>query len=287
MAQWRVVDSGLIEAGAKRVVAYDLRFDGSDGANLMARAGSLGVEVAASTKFASAGADVIVSTVTAGAAVEVAQEVAGFIDRGQVFLDFNSVSPREKQVGATLVEAAGGTFVEGAVMGPVGPFSHTAPILFAGTAAASLAERLQPFGMQIEVIGPEIGTASAIKMCRSIVLKGLEALAVECLVTARAYGIEDRVIASLDQAFPRLNWPDRSSYMFGRVLAYGARRAEEMRCAVETVRVIGLKPVMCEAIAARQQWVTDLGLDPASANNPHTGSMVDALINSGRLGSSG
>ena len=75
--------------------------------------------------------------------------------------------------------------------------------------------------------------------------------------------------------------------MFGRVLAYGARRAEEMRCAAETVRAIGLKPIMCEAIAARQQWVTDLGLDPASANNPHTGSMVDALINSGRLGSSG
>ena len=92
----QALGGGLIEAGAKRVVAYDLRFDGSDGANLMARAGSLGVEVAASAKFASAGTDVIVSTVTAGAAVEVAQEVAGFIDRGQVFLDFNSVSPREK-----------------------------------------------------------------------------------------------------------------------------------------------------------------------------------------------
>ena len=75
--------------------------------------------------------------------------------------------------------------------------------------------------------------------------------------------------------------------MLGRVLAHGARRAKEMRCAVETVRVIGLKPVMCEAIAARQQWVADFGLDPASASNPRTGSIVDALINSGRLGSSG
>jgi hypothetical protein len=115
-----------------------------------------------------------------------------------------------------------GGFVEGAVMSPVGPFGHTVPVLFAGAAAAPLAERPRPFGMQIEVVG--------------------------------------------------------------RVLAHGARRAEEMRCAAETVRAIGLKPVMCEAIAARQQWVADLGLDPASASNPHTGSMVDALIDSGRLG---
>ncbi len=283
----QAIGGGLIEAGAKRVAAYDLRFDGGDGADLMARARALGVEVAATAEDAAAGADIIVSTVTAGATVAVAQQVAGFIDPGQVFLDLNSVSPNQKRAGATLVEAAGGTYVEGAVVSPVGPFGHAVPILFAGAAAAALAERLGPLGMRIEVVGPKIGVASAIKMCRSIVLKGLEALTIECLVTAGAYGIEDRVIASLDQAFPGLDWPSRSEYMLGRVLAHGARRAEEMHCAAETVRAIGLEPIMCEATAARQQWVADLGLDLASTGGSRAGDLVRALIDSGRLTSSG
>jgi 3-hydroxyisobutyrate dehydrogenase-like beta-hydroxyacid dehydrogenase len=136
--------------------------------------------------------------------------------------------------------------------------------------------------MNMEVVGPEIGIASAIKMCRSIVVKGLEALAVECLATARAYGVEERVTASLDQAFPGLNWPDASAYMIGRVIAHGTRRAEEMRRAAATVRAIGLEPVMSEAIAARQQSVADLGLDAAGASDPHAGNPVDALIAPGR-----
>jgi len=282
----QALGGGLSEASAKSVAAYDARFDGGDDSELVARARALGVEVTATAKDAATGADVIVSTVTAGAAVAVAREVAGFIGRGQVFLDLNSVSPDEKRAGAALVEAAGGTYVEGAVMSPVGPLGHRVPILFAGAGAAALARRLEPFGMKIEVVGPKIGVASAIKMCRSIILKGLEALTVECLVSARAYGVEDRVAASLDQAFPGLDWPERSRYMLGRVLAHGARRAEEMRCAAETVRAIGLEPIMCEATAARQQWVADLGLDPASARDPNTGDPVGALVDAGRLMSS-
>ena len=277
----QALGGGLVKAGAGRVAAYDLCFDGAEGAELMARAKALGVEAAACAKDAAAEADVIVSTVTAAAAVAVAQEAAGFIGRGQVFLDLNSVSPKQKRACAAAIEAAGGSYVEGAVMSPVGSFGHTVPMLFAGAAATPLADRLRSLGMEIEVVGPDIGVASAIKMCRSIILKGLEALTVECLVTARAYGIEDRVTASLDQTLPGLNWPERSTYMLGRVLAHGARRAEEMRCAAETVRAIGLEPVMCEAAAARQQWVADLGLKPASAKGPQAGNPVDALIGAG------
>lgn len=277
----QALGGGLIEAGAKRIVAYDLRFDGADSADLLARTRALGAEAATSLEDAVAKADVIVSTVTAGAAVAVARDVAGFIQEGQVFLDLNSISPTEKRAGAAVIESAGGTYVEGAVVSPVGPHGHKVPILFAGAAAGVLAERLKPFGMQIEVVGTEISTASAIKMCRSIVIKGLEALTVECLATARAYGVEDRVTASLDQVFADMNWRERSAYMLRRVRAHGARRAEEMRCAAETVRAIGIEPVMSEATAARQQSVADLGLDPAGAGDPDGGDLLDALVNAG------
>ena len=272
----QALGGGLVEAGAKRVVAYDLRFGDSDGADLMTRTRALGVEAAASAEDAMVKADVIVSTVTAGAAVAVAREASGFIQEGQVFLDLNSISPEEKRAGAALVENAGGTYVEGAVVSPVGPHGHKVPILLAGAAAGRLAERLKPFGMQVEVVGTEIGIASAIKMCRSIIIKGLEALTVECLSTARAYGVEDHVISSLDKVHPGMNWPERTAYMLGRVRAHGARRAEEMRCAAETVRAVGLEPVMSEATAARQQSVADLGLDSDDVD------LLDALISDGR-----
>ncbi len=274
---------GLLEAGALSVSAYDLRFDDEGaGPELKAKAAELGVAAAESAAAAARGADIIVSAVTASAALAVANEAARFIKPGQFFLDLNSISPMDKQAGAKVIDAAGGRYVEGAVMSPVAAFGHRVPMVFGGRAAARLAELLRPLGMRIEVAGSEIGEASATKMCRSIIMKGLEALAVECLVTARHYGVEDQVIASLDQSFPAVDWRERSAYMLGRVLAHGARRAEEMRCAAETVRGAGIEPLMTEAIARRQQWVADLGAAPAPAPVGELGDLIAALTTAPR-----
>ena len=153
-------------------------------------------------------------------------------------------------------------------------------MLFAGPSAERLAGQLQLFGMNVEVAGAEVGVASAVKMCRSIVMKGMEALAVESLLTAHLYGVEERVLASLERTFPSLGWRERSDYMIGRVLAHGARRAEEMRCAAETVRAVGLDPIMADAIARRQRWVADL--EPGHADStddaeaPHLATLIAA-----------
>jgi len=130
--------------------------------------------------------------------------------------------------------------------------------------------------MRIEIAGDGIGAASATKMCRSIIMKGLEALTVECLITARHYGVDAQVLASLDQTFPAIDWTARSAYMLGRVVRHGARRAEEMGFAAETVRAAGLEPVMTEAIARRQQWVADHC--PAAEAESAPGEELDDLI---------
>lgn len=274
----QAIGGGLAGAGADRVCAYDLRFDDAAvGADLKTRAVRLAVEVGDSAAAACSGADVIVSAVTAGAALDVARSVAGFIQPNQIFLDINSISPAGKQAGAEAIEAAGAAYVDAAVMGPVGPSRHETPMLFAGGEAERLAEILRPLGMRIEIAGKEVGAAAAVKMCRSIVMKGLEALMIECLVTARAHGVEDRVIASLGESFPGVDWSERSSYMLGRVLAHGARRAEEMRFAAETVRAAGLEPVMAAAAAKRQQWVADLGLGDGGKAGGSPSECLDAL----------
>ena len=110
------------------------------------------------------------------------------------------------------------------------------PMLLGGRDAAALQSLLAPLGFTMQIAAERVGVASAIKMCRSVMIKGLESLLVESLTSARAYGVEDRVLASLHETFPELDWEEVASYMVSRTALHGKRRAEEMREVAVTVR---------------------------------------------------
>ena len=194
---------------------------------------------------------------TAAAAREVAGEASRYLRPGQFFFDINSVSPSVKRSCALEIERSGAAYVEGAVMAPVGPSGIAVEILVAGARAGELAALLTPAGMNLEVIADTIGKASAIKMCRSSMIKGIEALVVECFVTARAYGIEDAIVDSLNRSFPGTDWEMRGAYMTSRVLQHGRRRAAELREVATTVAEVGVAARMAPAAAEVQDWVTD------------------------------
>jgi 3-hydroxyisobutyrate dehydrogenase-like beta-hydroxyacid dehydrogenase len=246
---------GLIASGRHDVSAYDILMDG--GPAFREKARSLGVEPCASASDAARGAQIIISAVTAAAARGVAEAAGEYMRRGQIFLDVNSVSPETKRANAAAVERSGAAYVEAAVMAAVAPYGLKVPILLGGTHAETLKAMLGPAGMTLDVAAVEIGRASAIKMCRSIMIKGIEALTVECLLTARRYGIEDDIVASLDKSHPQMDWDRQAGYSIGRVVQHGRRRAAEMREAAETVAEAGLEPLMAAATAARQDWVAD------------------------------
>jgi 3-hydroxyisobutyrate dehydrogenase-like beta-hydroxyacid dehydrogenase len=248
---------GFLAAGFP-VAAYDILFDNSAaGAAMRNRAASLGVAACASAAAAADGARVVISAVTATSAFAVAREAATYLRPGQFFLDINSVSPETKRADAAAVEPSGGTYVEAAVMAPVAPFGLTVPMLLGGTGGPDLAKILAPAGMRMEPVANAIGEASAIKMCRSVMIKGIEALTFECFVTARRYGVEDRILASLGETFKPLDWEKLAGYLIERVVQHGRRRAAEMREAAETVATAGLDPMLTSATAARQDWVAD------------------------------
>ena len=170
-------------------------------------------------------------------------------------------------------------------MAAVAPYGLKVPILLGGRRAEALKAMLDPAGMALEVAAVEIGRASAIKMCRSVMIKGIEALAVECLLTARRYGIEDDIIASLDRTYPQMGWDRQAGYLISRAVQHGRRRAAEMREAAETVAEAGLAPLMAGATAARQDWVADRVADrPAlkSAAETDWRKTLDALAQSVR-----
>jgi 3-hydroxyisobutyrate dehydrogenase-like beta-hydroxyacid dehydrogenase len=242
-----------------KVSAYDIKLrSDQSGRPLRDHARQHGVALAASHADLASQSDLLVSAVTASQAVPVAEACADTMKRGAWYLDFNSASPGAKQRAARMIDGAGGRYVEGAVMTSVPPYRIKVPLLLGGTEAAALAPLLVELGFAAKVASDRLGVASAVKMCRSVMIKGLEAMVIESFTTARAYGVEDAVLASLKETFPGIDWEKQGAYFFQRVIEHGRRRSEEVREVAETVREIGLEPWSSQGTAERQAWVADL-----------------------------
>lgn len=251
----------LVARGVAKVCAFDLLLpDAAASTAMRERAARDRVELRASAAEAAADADLVICAVTASNTRAAAQSVAGALRRGAFFLDINSASPRTKADCGALIAEAAGRYVEAAVMTSVPPYGIAVPMLLGGRDAAALAPTLADLGFKAKVASEELGVASAIKMCRSVIVKGMEAIVIESFVTARRYGVENEVLASLAETFPGMDWERNGDYFFSRVIQHGKRRAEEMREAAATVREAGLTPFMAAAIADRQQWVADLAM---------------------------
>jgi len=257
----QTISRGLVQEAAKPAIrAYDILFGQGAGAPLESAAKALGVALARDHVDAVREADIVMLTVTASSSLEAAKSCLPGLRKGQLFLDMNSVSPQRKIETAALVAPTGAAYVDCAVMAPAAPYLHQVPCLIGGPGAERLAPRAAALGMKMEFVSSEVGQACAIKMFRSIVVKGLEALLVESMTASAEYGVEDRVLASLRETWPGIDWQKLSGYMIERVVSHGKRRAAEMREVSATLESIGMQPTMAAATAQRQQWVADLGL---------------------------
>jgi 3-hydroxyisobutyrate dehydrogenase-like beta-hydroxyacid dehydrogenase len=240
------------------VAAWDLKF--ADGATADAEAGHArrhGIRACDSMRALCEGSDLVISAVTASNTLAVAREAAPFLRSGALFLDLNSASPGTKRNAGAAVDAAGAHYVEAGVMTSVPPYGVKVPMLLGGAQAERLAQLLQSWGLEARAVSENLGVASAIKMCRSVMIKGLEALVIESYATARAYGVEEHVLPTLQETFPSIDWNQQGAYFFSRVVQHGRRRAEEMREAANTVREAGFEPLLAGATADKQQWVAD------------------------------
>jgi 3-hydroxyisobutyrate dehydrogenase-like beta-hydroxyacid dehydrogenase len=246
------------DAGVGEIAVYDIVFP--DAGAPQSKVASLGAwKKSKSARDAASNADVIVSAVTAGSALAAAQSVTGAIAKGAWFWDLNSVSPGTKRAAAAEIEKAGGRYVEAAVMSSVPPRGIRSPMLLGGPHAAAFADAMTAFNLDLTVYSPEVGAASAVKMCRSVLVKGLESLLVESMMAARHYGVEREVLESLGDTIPHPDWPKQAAYMIGRALVHGRRRAEEMREVAKTVREAGVEPLLSAPTAERQDWAADAG----------------------------
>lgn len=199
-----------------------------------------------------AGADIVISAVTAAAALSVAQEASRYLKPGQIFFDINSAAPQTKQQSEKFFPT-GVFFVEGAVMAPVVNPGIRVPILAGGSHAEEVAKRLNEIGFGITPVSQEIGHASATKLCRSIIIKGLEALMFDCARASKSARAEQAVYASLTETFPSIDWPALAENMQERIERHGIRRAEEMREAAQMLAAFGIDEKLALAVADAQE----------------------------------
>jgi 3-hydroxyisobutyrate dehydrogenase-like beta-hydroxyacid dehydrogenase len=249
--------SGWHRAGCIRLSSYDPK---SSLAYFQQAATTLDVRVADTPAGAIMGAQAVVCLVTADQALVAAKAGAPDLPKGALWLDGNSCAPGTKRQAAAVIEAAGGRYVDLAIMAPVHPRLHRTPGLLAGPHAEAAMAELAELGMDWRVAGMQVGDASSIKMLRSVMIKGLEALSAECMLAARRAGVEGAVLASLQASDPGWDWRGRSAYNLERMMVHGARRAAEMREVAATLRELGLPDRMAAATAEWQDQIAALHL---------------------------
>lgn len=274
------IANGLREAGLGGIAAYDIHtHTPGRGELIQERARESRTTLVESSAELAQRCDVFISTVTANSAVEAAGQTAPYLERRHLYADMNSVAPATKQRIERIISETGARFVEAAIMSPVPPQRHRVPMLLGGPHAEEFAGHMRPYGMRLDIVANEIGTAAAIKMFRSIMVKGMEALALECALGASRYGASKRVFDSLAENFPGLDWDQVASYMISRVVVHGERRAREMEEVAATLRALDIEPVMAEATVRRQDWCAKLGIKELfGKNGPDTYDEVVSAI---------
>ncbi len=266
----------LTSSGDLSLCTFDTKFSVRDSVPSRALESHPRIKGCDSAEAAANGCELVVSAVTAAEDLAATESTVTGMDRGTVYLDLNSVSPATTNAAATLVEAAGGCYVEAAIMSPIGPKRIESPMLLGGPHAEAFVAVAESLGFAgARCTSAELGRASAAKMCRSIIIKGIEALITEALLPARRFGVESEVLGSLQDLLPGVDWTSQARYMIARSLEHGTRRAEEMREVAETVREAGLDPLMSAACAGRQAWAPQFA---AALEEEALDDMLDAML---------
>ncbi len=266
--------------------AFDIKTTGADNALASAmwdRYGAAGVTGANTVSDATRGTRAVFSLVTADSAHDAARAVAEEIPEGTFYFDCNSCAPGTKQASATVIEAAGGRYVDTAIMSPIHPKLHASPMLVSGPHARRAKALMAGLSMTVRVVEGDVGRASSIKMIRSVMVKGIEALTLECILSAVEAGVAEEVVASLDASMPGWDWAARAAYNMERTTTHGIRRAAEMREVVRTVADLGIAARMTPATVAWQQAMGDLGLTGTPEDYQHRAEAILAALGNAQM----
>jgi 3-hydroxyisobutyrate dehydrogenase-like beta-hydroxyacid dehydrogenase len=257
-----------------RLIAIDTALD------LDARGTALGkaaraVDVAIEGTYTEAlrDADLVICAVQGEHALSAAKSAAPLLKKGAHFLDLCTVTGKMSDEDRAEIESGGGSYTDVAVMGGFFKQGIRAPMLVAGEDADQVVAWMNANGFEAKLLGPQPGSASSVKMLRSTLIKGVEALGVEALVTAQRQGILEEVLACLSDA-DQMPFRDFICMLVRTHIVHAHRRWEEMGLVARTLRETGVEPLMTEAIERSHRRTVDAHIAPTDGQVPD---LADAL----------
>lgn len=252
---------GLHEEGLSAIAAYDPgAAEGPFRDLLQTRAREAGVALVPSLGMLAAQSEVVLCVAPGSRSVAVAEALAPHLGPQHLFADLASATPKVKRAAAALAAPSGARLADGSLMGAPLIDGHRVEIIASGPAASELRDMLTPWGMNIATAGAELGDASGIKIFRSVIAKGLEALLVECLLATEQMGISQAVLDSYSRFLDQRPFAETAGFLVATDVIHAQRRAEEAAMSAEALRDAGVTPLMTEATVARLRSVADLKL---------------------------
>lgn len=257
----RGIAAGLRSAGLETVAAYDTgAFEGAFSILKQEHARAAGVEIAESPEALALRADYIVSVVPATACAAAADAIAGHLGPRHAYLDLVSATPAVKLRIAENLSRNGVGVADGGIMSSPLHDGHRILIKVSGPAAQAFSDSLGPWGMRIEIVGQTLGAATGIKILRSVVMKGLEALLHECAVGSERYGIRAEVLETISEFMDERPFAETAKFLLRSGVIHAGRRAGEAAMATEALAEAGVDAVMTRATAQTLRTIADLGL---------------------------
>jgi 3-hydroxyisobutyrate dehydrogenase-like beta-hydroxyacid dehydrogenase len=252
----------------RRLIAIDPALDKD------ARGTALGkearrLEVAISDRYTEAlsEADLVICAVQGEHALDAATSAAAFMKKGAHFLDLCTVTGKMADEDRDAIEKVGGRYVDIAVMGGFFKYGIKAPMLVAGEEAQTAVGWMNANGFDAKYLGPKPGSASSVKMVRSVLMKGLEALGVEALVTAERQGIREEVLECLADV-DLVPFREHLSSLVQTHIVHARRRWEEMGLVAQTLRETGVEPKMTVTTEQTLRRSVEAGIAPADGKVP-------------------
>ena len=255
------ISKGLHETSKPLIYAFDIMWPKQDTNNIIGnRAKECNVSLVPTMGELIEKADIILCATSAKSALSIAKLASEYLKPGKIYADINSASPMVKKQIDTVVSGTGADFVDCGVMDIIPPHRQKVPIAVSGSGARKFADFANSIGMNVTFINETAGSASTLKMLRSVFMKGLTSLLLEMLVPASKIGVEDKIMEYISKTFSGSTLEQLANLLINRTAVGASRRISEMKDVAATLKSLKVESFATEATIKRLEWVESLQL---------------------------
>lgn len=270
---------GLAAAGLAGIAAYDkYAADPKAGALIRQRAEDSGITLVPSVRALCRKANLIVALVPGRVALRAVRAAAPHLTADHVYVDAGTGSVNAMVEAGQILEGKAG-FVDVAMMGAVPLTGHRVAILASGSHAEAFRQAMEGYGMNIRVVGEHPGAATAMKLIRSVFMKGMAAVLIETLEAAHRHGVLQAMAEDIGGYMDEHPFPDHLRRLVCGTAVHAERRAFEVAESLELLRKLGSADTMTKATRKKLQHIAALGLRERFGGKepPDIAMVLDAL----------